>query len=222
MDNKALSFQGEQPADTCREQTDQQSVDKQNVPRLASSLPSTGICETDEADDDDGDDSGMDSSSSNRFLRKRSNSKGSVGGGAPSSNNSAASGASTGTPATASTTLMLTGNSHHSANSQSSATTLDHSLYTTMSENDNSEVSVGSGFGASKGNHHGNYHHLPDLHHEPIIEVPAEEPLDTNSHYAVLNFVMEDRIFLKAALDLLAERDRTAPELGMYSDIRRF
>jgi len=42
---------------------------------------------------------------------------------------------------------------------------------------------------------------------------------DTDTHHNVLNFVMEDRIFLKAALELLTERDRQAPELGMMDPV---
>jgi hypothetical protein len=49
---------------------------------------------------------------------------------------------------------------------------------------------------------------------ETVVEVPDQEPLDADAHHSCLNFIMEGRIFLKAALDLLAERDRQAPELG--------
>lgn len=41
------------------------------------------------------------------------------------------------------------------------------------------------------------------------------ELLDLEANHNALNFAMEHRIFLKAALDLLAERDRQAPALGM-------
>lgn len=54
---------------------------------------------------------------------------------------------------------------------------------------------------------------------EALLEVPAEEPLDADAQYHALNFVAEHRIFVKAALDLLAERDRQAPELGMMDPI---
>ena len=40
------------------------------------------------------------------------------------------------------------------------------------------------------------------------------ELLDLEANHNALNFAMEHRIFLKAALDLLAERDRQAPALG--------
>lgn len=42
-----------------------------------------------------------------------------------------------------------------------------------------------------------------------------EDVLSADAHSAALNFAMEHRIFLRAVLDLLAERDRHAPVVGM-------
>ncbi|GKY92425.1 hypothetical protein MPSEU_000213100 [Mayamaea pseudoterrestris] len=68
---------------------------------------------------------------------------------------------------------------------------------------------------------------------ESIDLYPIEEPTRLNasngnarplnsgssSHYNALVFVQEHRIFLRAALDLLTERDVQAPELGMMDPI---
>ena len=46
-------------------------------------------------------------------------------------------------------------------------------------------------------------------HHQRLLVDPT----------AAFNFAIEHRIFLKAALDLLTELDRHAPELGMMDPI---
>jgi len=117
-------------------------------------------------------------------------------------------------PADPSTLVLMPAESGHSVASVSSSVD-QHSMYdTVVSDHDHSEASF-----AEQHQHHAPQHLLHHLHEQPIQEVPAEEPLDTNAHYCVLNFVMEERIFLKAALDLLTERDRAAPELGMMDPI---
>jgi hypothetical protein len=49
----------------------------------------------------------------------------------------------------------------------------------------------------------------------PTTEDDDEDVLSADAHSAALNFAMEHRILLRAVLDLLAERDRHAPVVGM-------
>jgi hypothetical protein len=53
----------------------------------------------------------------------------------------------------------------------------------------------------------------------PNEEVDAEELLGADAHSAALNFAMEHRILLRAVLDLLSERDRHAPVVGMMDPV---
>ena len=110
--------------------------------------------------------------------------------------------------------------SHHSAGHSNSSIT-DHHLISSDTETSH-DIYTASYYPHSS-NRNSNFRGVQQLQQQrnPLTEAFEydDRPLDHPSRMTALNFCMEHRIFIKAALSLLTERDRQAPELGMLDPV---